>query len=241
MVWCNRALSYMDARRWRRAVEFGPAVCVHARSLVTRHEVVVRGQIASEHRVQLFDDAESLAGTVAAFLFEGWRLGEPLLVAARPAHWALISRDLAARGCAIEQTIGEERLVVLDAAATLATFLQNGHPLPDRFSATVARVVGDLSTRFGTRLRIYGEMVDILAAQGEFAAAHRLEQLWNQLATAYSVTLLCGYEAGHFGDPRSDSVLRDICEAHDHATAGPHDLLASWLLAGRQPRLHTQA
>ena len=206
-----------------------------------RHEVVVRGQVASAHSVQLFDDSESLAGTVAAFLFDGWRRGEPLLVAARPTHWALISRDLAARGCPIEQTIREERLVVLDAAATLATFVQNGNPLPDRFTETVARVVGDLSARFGTRLRIYGEMVDILAAQGEFAAAHKLEQLWNQLAAAYSFTLLCGYESGHFGDPRSDSILRAICEAHDHATAGPHDLLASWLLAQRQPRLHIQA
>jgi MEDS: MEthanogen/methylotroph, DcmR Sensory domain len=207
---------------------------------VTRHEKIVRGQVASEHSVQLFDDAESLAGTVSAFLFEGWRRGEPLLVVARPTNWALISRDLEARDCAIKHAIGEERLLILDAAATLATFVQNGNPLPDRFNASVRRVVGDLSTRFGTRLRIYGEMVDILAAQGEFAAAHKLEQLWNQLATEFSFTLLCGYESGHFGDPRTASILRDICATHDHATADPHDLLASWLLAG-QPRLHTQA
>jgi MEDS: MEthanogen/methylotroph, DcmR Sensory domain len=205
---------------------------------VTRHEVVVRGRVVSEHRVQLFDESESLAAAVSAFLFEGWRNGEPLLVVARPSNWALTSRDLAARGCPVDQVIAEGRLVVLDAAITLATFLQNSQPLPDRFAVTVRKVVGELSARFGTRLRIYGEMVDILAAQGEFVAA---EQLWNELASAYSFTLLCGYSSSHFGDPRTGSMLRAICEAHDHATARSEDLLASWLLSGRRPRFHTHA
>ena len=208
---------------------------------MTRHERLVRGKVSSEHRVQLCDDPESLAEAMAAFLSEGWRLGEPLLVVARPASWALTSRLLAADGCPVDEAIASGRLVVLDAATTLATFAQNGHPIAERFAATIGALVERLSTESGQRLRIYGEMVDIFASHGEFVSARKLEQLWNELGTMYSFSLLCGYTADHFGDPRTASMLRDICEAHDCAAAKPTDLLASWMLSGRRPRVHTDA
>jgi hypothetical protein len=207
---------------------------------LTRHERVIRGKVSTEHMVQLFDDKTSLAETLAPFLMEGWQRGETLLVVARAANWELASRRLAADGCPVEKAIASGRLVVLDAATTLASFLRNGHPVPERFAAGVGALVERLSARFGQRLRIYGEMVDILAAQGDFGAALQLEQLWNDLGSAYSFTLLCGYTACHFGDARTASILRDICAAHTHAAAKPADLLASWLLAERRSRFHTE-
>ncbi|MGH9348362.1 MAG: MEDS domain-containing protein [Vicinamibacterales bacterium] len=206
-----------------------------------QHERVARGQVSTEHQVQLFDDVESLTETVTAFLFEGWQRGETLLVIARPENWALVSRRLAADGCPVDEEIASERLVVLDAATTLATFLRNGRPVPERFAQKTGRLVERLSKQSRTRLRVYGEMVDILAAHGEFASVQELERLWNELGCLYSLTLLCGYSSGHFGDARTASVLRDICEGHDKATAKPTDLLGSWLLADRRSRYHTDA
>ena len=62
-------------------------------------------------------------------------------------------------------------------------------------------------------LRAYGEMVDILWKDKMEAAAVRLEMLWNQLAQARKVSLLCGYSMGSF---YKDAGFKDICDQHTH-------------------------
>jgi hypothetical protein len=202
-------------------------------------ERVAQGTESTGHLVQLFDDPESLAETVGRYLFEGWQAGETLLVVARPEHWARASQALALNGCPVDAAIASGQLVVRDAATTLAGFLRNGRPMPERFARTVARLVGDLVVQRRAPLRIYGEMVDILAAQGDLACVCEVEALWNELGSRHPFRLLCGYSSGHFGDARTAAKLREICEAHDRASAKPTDLLGSWLLADRRSRFHT--
>ena len=203
-------------------------------------ERVLRGTIASEHVVQLFDETESLVGAVAACLIDGWKRGDNLLVAARPAHWALASAELEARGCPVVDYIASGRLVALDAATTLATFMVDGDPDVDKFHASVGGIVTRLSSDPRTGLTIYGEMVDILASQGNFNGAERLEALWNDLGTRCSFRLLCGYSSAHFGDEATADRLTAICGAHTASGARATDLLATWLLANRRSRYHIE-
>ena len=88
-------------------------------------------------------------------------------------------------------------------------------------------------------MHVYGEMVDILAEQGRFDAAHELELLWNELAARKSLTLLCGYASVRFGDVRDAAALHRIC-AHTAVHADAGDLLGTWLLNDRQSRYHTR-
>jgi hypothetical protein len=192
----------------------------------------------SRHEVQLFDEPESLAETVGGYLFDGWQQGETLLIVVRPDNWSRVSRVLELRGCPVDAVVASGRLVVFDAPTTLASIVRNGQPALDGFHETVVRPIDRLWSQFRKRLRIYGEMVDILASQDDFNGALALERLWNVLAASYPFTLLCGYSSGHFGDPRTASVLADICGAHSVARAKPSDLLASWLLGGRQSRFY---
>lgn len=193
------------------------------------------------HLVQLFDDPESLAETVGRYLFDGWQAGHTLFVIARPENWAFASRALAAHGCPVDAAIASGQLVVHDAATTLARFLRNGHPVSERFVQILSPIVEDLASKRRAPLRIYGEMVDILAAQGQLASVCEVEGLWNELRARHPMTMLCGYSSGHFGDARTADMLRAICRAHDHASAKPTDLLGSWLLADRRSRFHTDA
>ena len=201
-------------------------------------ECVIRGQITSEHLVHLFDDTESLAQTVADFLFAGWVKGQTLLVVARPHEWAATLKQLVSLGCRVPEATAKERLLALDAATTLAGFTQNGLPRADLFQQQVGALVRRLVAQNPAGLRIYGEMVDILASQGEYSAAEQLEGLWNELGAECSLTLLCGYASAHFADPRTASALQGICRSHTHTTVKPTDLLGAWLLSGRQPRFH---
>ena len=201
-------------------------------------EHVFHGEIRSEHLVQLFDEPESLVSALADFVEEGWRRGDALLIAARPASWALTTPELEIRGCPVSDLIASGRLVVLDAATTLATFLVNGDPDEDKFEASVGDLVRVLCARSEAGLTVYGEMVDILVGQGNFQAAERLEMLWNALAEHCSFRLLCGYTAAHFGDEQNAAHLQHICGLHSSATARATDLLSTWLLANRRPRYH---
>ena len=198
----------------------------------------MHGTVSSEHLVQLFDETESLVAGVSAFLFEAWKRGDHLLVVARPPNWVLTAAELEARGCPVTRLIADGRLIVLDAATTLATFMVHGDPSPEKFRASIGDLVARVCTEASEGVAAYGEMVDILAAQGNFTGAEQLEALWNELSEECSFRLLCGYSAAHFGDERTAAHLQAICGAHAHASARPTDLLATWLLANRRPKYH---
>ena len=201
-------------------------------------ERVVRPRVVSEHLVQLFDEPESLAASLGEYLYDGWTRGDRLLVVARPAHWALTAPELEARGLRVADAIASGRLVVLDAATTMASFMVYGDPARDKFRASVGELVRTLCREPQTGLTIYGEMVDLLAAEGNYRAAERLEALWNDLGESCSFRLLCGYSAVNFGDENTSKQLNDICALHTDASAPETDLLARWLLANRRPGPH---
>lgn len=202
-----------------------------------RHERVLREEDNNEHMVELFDDMGSAGESVSAFLQAGWNREQTLLVVARPQTWGVISRRLAESGWATSEAVATGRLVVLDAAVALATVLQDRHPVAHAFDDSLGTLVRRLSGQ-SKALCVYGEMMDLLAAEGEFDAAVELEHLWSELAAQCPFTLLCGYSSAHFADPCTDAALRAICHKHHRASAKPTDLLGSWLLSERRPRYH---
>jgi signal transduction histidine kinase/ActR/RegA family two-component response regulator len=88
-----------------------------------------------------------------------------------------------------------------------------GSPDPARFS----EVVGEILSRAaegGRRLRIFGEMVDLLWAGQNQAAAIKLEGLWNDLQKGRPFQLFCAYPANRFGGDAHAASLRDVCSSH---------------------------
>ena len=74
-------------------------------------------------------------------------------------------------------------------------------------------------------------MVDILAAEGNFAAAHDLEAAWNALSERVSLTLLCGYASAHFALGNRETMSM-ICAAHTRVDTDAGDALGRWLVDG---------
>jgi hypothetical protein len=180
---------------------------------MTRTEHVVRGTVASDHIVQFFDSTASLADGVGAFLSPAFRQNAPCLIVARPRHSKAIGRALHTLGCSLANAQRDGLLTILDADTTLKEFMRDGRPDSMLFHQTVGALVEPL-VKCGGQLRIYGEMVDMLAAQGNFHAAHCLEELWNQLARRLSFALLCGYSAAHFATDTTRETLAAICREH---------------------------
>src|SRR5262245_26883277 len=199
------------------------------------YEVVVIGNKSgmyagprSEHIVQFFDSRESLANSVAAFLAEGCRQGERLLVVARPRNWLAIASALKNGDHALSDGT-ETSLTVVDAESALSQFMRHGLPDSLLFHRTVGNLVRKLATAQSCGFRIYGEMVALLGEEGNFHAAQRLRELWNELAVRYPFVLLCGYSSSHFGRQDAREALRDICATHSRVHNSGVDLVTEWL------------
>ena len=115
---------------------------------------------------------------------------------------------------------------MLDAKDTLRRIMRRGYVNAVQFDDVVGRLVRTLNAR-AQGVRVYGAMVDLLAEDRDFPRAADLENLWNQLGREVPFTLLCGYHAAHFGDPRNADALRLLCQWHSEINENSYDDLAA--------------
>ena len=189
----------------------------------------------TDHFMQLFDSDGSLAVALATFIQEGLAEGDAVVIVTSGARWDLVSSRLASRGVSIEAPMRSKRLLFMDAASLMQQFMRAGGPSPELFEEVVSSAVRALAASTN-RLRIYGDMVDQLAAAGDYASAHRLEILWNELGSKVSFQLFCGYSAPHFASSHQAEALRIICRCHSGVRSSRDDTLSSRLLDGSAAR-----
>jgi excisionase family DNA binding protein len=169
--------------------------------------------IGSEHFVQFYESDEFLLEAVAQFIGPSLRGGDAGIVVATAAHLARLDEVFAARGLDVTATRASGQYVTLDAAATLASFTVDGEADAGRFADVMGTLLGSAAAG-GRRIRVYGEMVALLAAAGNHSATIRLEQLWNDLRRSRSFSLLCGYPMDRFGGEALAELLGDVCAEH---------------------------
>ena len=63
-------------------------------------------------------------------------------------------------------------------------------------------------------VRAFGEMVALLWAEGNHAAAIRLEGLWNELQKSHSFSLFCAYPMGELCEEKFSGAHDSICSVH---------------------------
>jgi len=177
------------------------------------------------HFVQLYEaDDGALARNVGRYLWEGLRRGDGVLVIATPEHRELFSGHLESSGADVRALLVSRQLVILDAQATLAEILDAGQPEWRRFERTVRVAMRQVHPLEGAEgLRAYGEMVGILWKARQFAAAIRLEQLWNRLLEQSSFSLYCAYAIDIFGQDYELSNLDAVLCTHTHLVPAQTD------------------
>ena len=180
---------------------------------MTDEQALASGLAGSRHMVEMFETTESMTDRVSTFVLDGLRQGDAVLLAMRLPHWNLISTRLTAANVLLSDAVASGRLTVLDAARTLARMMWHGVPSGGLFDEVVGKTVRQLNSS-GAGLRVYSDMVDVLAADGFFQASDALEKLWSELAARESVTVLCGYSASTFLNPETSNALGSICRSH---------------------------
>jgi hypothetical protein len=177
----------------------------------------LQGSPSGGHAVHVYQDVSELVGSVGAYVTAGFEAGEPAVVIATSEHWELFAADLVRRGWNAADAEQRRLLARADADATLATFMDGGLPSAHRFEQVVGALLDRVAEGHpGRRIRAFGEMVDVLCAEGEPKAALALEELWNDLARTRDFSLLCGYQLDLFDRSAQVSPLPGVCRAHTH-------------------------
>ncbi len=167
------------------------------------------------HTVQFYENDHFLAAAVADFLAPALASGQPVVIIAEADHSEAFLQRLRSKGLDPDDAFRNGRMVILDAAETLAQFMNGNEPDPDRFTSVVGGVIGSVMTGSSSAtVRAYGEMVDILWRAGNTDGAVRLEELWNSLGEQHSIELLCAYGMGNFYKESHTGAFRQICGHH---------------------------
>ncbi|MBF6590924.1 MAG: MEDS domain-containing protein [Ktedonobacterales bacterium] len=177
---------------------------------------------ASEHFVQFYESDDFLITSLADYVRAGLEAGDACVVIATPAHRESLEQRLLADGLDLAAARTRGAYLPRDASATLAKILRGDMPAPERFASVVSGVLAR-AAKGGRRIRVFGEMVALLWAEGNQTAAIHLEALWNELqaTTPQPFVLFCGYAMHGFVGEAQRSAFAEVC--HQHARVIPHE------------------
>ena len=170
----------------------------------------------SGHFVRFYDTDAQLASVAAEFLREGFESGAACIVVATRQHRDDIDALLESQGLSPARLDSEYRYIRLDAREVLASLVNERGLDRRRFHASVGLLLRQVSAG-GQPLRIFGEMVALLAAEHSTECAVELEELWNELSRLHAFALLCGYPNALFRGDVGNADRRLICAVHSVA------------------------
>ena len=186
---------------------------------VPRHDVASPELVTHwEHSVQFYGEESSLLDELSRFIGAELVAGDAAVVIATRAHRDGLAQRLRSRGFDTATAIKQGRYIAVDAAEALAKFMRDGWPDADLFTEVIGSFLGQAAAagRQTGRIAAFGEMVALLWAQGNAAAAVRLEQLWNDIARTYPLSLRCAYPMSSFNREDHGDPFLQICAEHSH-------------------------
>ncbi|MDX6688922.1 MAG: hypothetical protein QOG15_379 [Solirubrobacteraceae bacterium] len=166
-----------------------------------------------EHLVSFYENEESLVATVVEYVVPALRGYDAAIVVATAEHSEAIADGIRLAGIDIDMAVRDGRYQVHDATELLSRFMAGGGPDPARFRVTIEAILNRAGDR---HVRVYGEMVALLWAEGDVTSTIALEDLWNHLVAEHGFALFCGYPISGF-DVQSRTVFEHICGQHSSA------------------------
>jgi signal transduction histidine kinase/ActR/RegA family two-component response regulator len=171
------------------------------------------GMGESEHFVQFYEADRCLLDSLSGFIGTGLREGDGCIVLATDAHREGLEERLKADGLDVAAAGASGRYISLDASSSLSRFMIDGSPDPAQFVEFAGNLYS-LAAEGGRRVRIFGEMVMLLWAEGNYEAALRLEEFWNELHSTRPFQLFCAYPMNGFNGAGLAEPLHHVCSTH---------------------------
>ena len=153
------------------------------------------------HEAVYFSNADLLLDDWASIAERALNTGATFIVIAFDERMNRLQAMLEARGLNVARAGRDGRFVSMSVDEAISQWMVDGFLDETRFWPAVTSVMlaaARASTSEHPRVVACGECAPSLCAQGDVRAAIRLEQLWDQVATTYSLDVFCGYLSDRF-------------------------------------------
>jgi CheY-like chemotaxis protein len=174
-------------------------------------------EIAHRHEVRFYSDDECFLDSFTRFIGAALNAGNAVIVVATESHRDSLLLRLQAHGLDIGAAIEAGRYIQLDAAETVSTFMVNDLPDPGKFLEVTRGLIAEAAKAVKgepARVAACGECAPLLWTQGKVDAAIRLEHLWDEIAKAHGLDVLCAYPLGSFQGGIGSLIFEKICAEH---------------------------
>jgi PAS domain S-box-containing protein len=164
------------------------------------------------HLVQFYEDDGFLIDSLCRWFGDGLSAGDACIFVGTEVHRISLEKRLASRGIAPDVVRNEGRYICLDADEMLSSFMADEWPDEARFTLVIEGAIAKASKQ--GQLRVFGEMVALLWANGNRQAAVRLEEMWNDFMKTHVLSLCCAYPIHSFGSDADASLFMKVCAQH---------------------------
>jgi signal transduction histidine kinase len=164
------------------------------------------------HLVQFYENDRFLIDALTRWFADGLSGVDSCVFVGTESHRVSLQEKLADRGFELDGLRTARRFVCLDAAQVLSTFMVDEWPNEGLFTRAIEGVLGRVPKSHD--LRVFGEMVAVLWADGRRQAAVRLEEMWNSYMRTHALSLCCAYPLQSFGSDADASLFLKVCAQH---------------------------
>ncbi len=168
--------------------------------------------------IQIYENDQVFLNTLASFVGGGINAGDCCMVIATLPHLSALENRLISYGVHLETLLLDDRYIPIDAHQMLSSFMNRGWPNEEQLLELVSGLL-DRGKLHNRKIRVFGEMVALLWAQGSKEAAVQLEQLWGKICGQYSLSLFCAYPKHGFTEDINASMTHIYC-AHSKMIDG---------------------
>jgi hypothetical protein len=172
---------------------------------------------APDHIVQLYQDEQFLSRAVCRFAVSALAHGEGVILVPTSEHWNALRPRLEAEGVDTEAAKAGGQLTVVDADQLLPEFMRGSMPDAPLFMGLAAETIAKArgGDRF-TKVRWWGEMVNVLWEQGNVAGSMGLEDQFHQLAREQDIAIFCSFLMDNFNGEVHTRMLPRLGQNHSH-------------------------
>lgn len=175
--------------------------------------------LSRTHSVQFYEDQAAFLDKLAECAGTTLGTGGSCLILATPEHHAGLAERLERWAIDVRYASECNRLLSIDAREMLGRFMVEGWPSREKFyqalEPELVRAKSAVIHKSGA-VFVFGEMVAVLWEGGHFEAAIQLEQIWNEMITRHSFSLLCAYPIACFAHESQHELFSRICREHTH-------------------------
>ena len=166
------------------------------------------------HIVQVCQNEIVQTEVVAQYIKEGLLKNEAVVVIATPTLRKAVIAEMYALGLDIETFKSEGQIKFFDAEFALLSLLMDGDLDNPSFHKIIDLPIQALKLKYG-KVRVMGEMVDVLWKQGDYATAVELENQCNEISLQQGFTILCTYLLNSLDSNTLETSLELICKYHN--------------------------